>query len=78
MEELSKAFEDNKLNTEDEPINDENILIKLYPNADITLGKKSKGQHLIYKNTTFNEHASASELNGGRDLNTLHNKSYYI
>ena len=30
-EELRKAFEDSKLNTEDEPINGENILIKLFP-----------------------------------------------
>ena len=44
VEELGKAFEDNKLNTEDEPINDENILIKLFPIADITLSKKSKGR----------------------------------
>ena len=48
VEELGKAFEDSKLNTEDEPINDENILIKLFPSADITLSKRSKGQHLSY------------------------------
>ena len=40
VEELRKAFEDSKLNTEDGPINDENILIKLFPSADITLSKR--------------------------------------
>ena len=48
VEELRKAFEDSKLSTEDELINDENILIKLFPSADITLSKRSKGQHLSY------------------------------
>ena len=48
VEELRKAFEDSKLNTEDEPINDDNILIKLFPSEDITLSKRSKGQHLSY------------------------------
>ena len=48
VEELRKAFEDSKLNTEDEPINDDNILIKLFPSKDITLSKRSKGQHLSY------------------------------
>ena len=46
VEELRKAFEDSKLNTEDELINDENILIQLFPSADFTLSKRSKGQHL--------------------------------
>ena len=40
VEELRKALEDNKLNTEDEPINYENILIKLFSSADITLSKR--------------------------------------
>ena len=46
VEELIKTFEDSKLKTEDEPINDENILIKLFPSADITLSKRSKEQNL--------------------------------
>ena len=48
VEELRKTFEDSKLSTENEPINEESILIKLFPSADITLSKRSKGQHLIY------------------------------
>ena len=40
VEELRKAFEGSKLNTEDEPINDENILITFFPSADITLSKR--------------------------------------
>ena len=48
VEELRKAFEDSKLSTEVEPINDDNILIKLFPSADITLSKRSKGQNLSY------------------------------
>ena len=57
VEELRKAFEDSKLITEDEPINDDNILIKLFPSEDITLSKRSKGQHLSYtKKTSYNNH----------------------
>ena len=48
VEELRKALEESKLEKEDASRGDENKWIRLFPSAEITLSKRSKGQHLSY------------------------------
>ena len=48
VEELRKVHEDSKLDKEDASRGDNNKWIRLFPSAEITLSKRSKGQHLSY------------------------------
>ena len=48
MEELRKVHEDSTLDKEDASGGDDNKWIGLFPSAETTLSKRSKGQHLSY------------------------------
>ena len=78
VKELRKALEESKLDRGDASGGDENKWIRLFLSAEITLSKRSKGQHLNYTEKLHIMNMYKHQGLQKRDLSTLQNKPQNI